>query len=46
MSDPPIFAVNLLSPYPSLSVSSELTPSSSLFSRSGKATVIHFYNSG
>ncbi len=45
MSDPPRFAVNLVSPFPSLAVSKELTPSSTFY-KTGKAHVIHFYNSG
>ncbi len=45
MSDPPQFSVNLVAPFPSLAVSSVLTPSSAFFT-AGKPCVIHFYNSG
>lgn len=45
LSDPPVFSVNIIAPYPTVSVARALTPSASLFA-TGKATVIHFYNNG
>ena len=45
MSTPPNFSFLGLSAFPSMEVSTDLTPSSSLFC-TGRPSVIHFYNSG